>query len=101
MKISTKELMGELFTLANEDGELTEDEIQVLQQVSINLGKFAELIEEIKSDNVIDFEEFQELRKIRQAIFNDVFSVAILDEKITNDERQLLIRLIELIYEVR
>lgn len=95
------ELMRQMRAIALSDGEVTTDERALLRRFDSQLHAFNELIQRVEEDRVVDFDEFQQLRETRQTILDELFRVALADAQVTDDERQLLLRAMELVPTLR
>ncbi len=95
------DVMGRMRAIALADGEVTTDERNLLRRFDTQLHAFDDLIHRIEEDRVIDFDEFQQLREMRQTMLDELFRVALADFRITDDERQLLLRAMELVPTLR
>ncbi len=98
---SRDEVMRRMRAIALADGEVTSDERALLRRFDTQLHTFNELIERIEEDRVVDFDEFQQLREMRQTILDELFRVALADAHVSDDERQLLLRAMELVPTLR
>ncbi len=94
-------ILDELWAIALMDNVVTEDEAVLLKTAEEQLVGFEELLDDVYLDNVVDFEEFLRLRRARKEILEYTLHKALADGLITHDERQLLIRIIELLPLVR
>ena len=95
------EVMDILRGVARGDGRITSDARALLRRMDTHLHDFETLIERIEEDAVVDFEELGQLRATRQAILEDLLRVALADDEITDDERRVLVRAIELLPALR
>lgn len=98
---SRDEVMRRMRAIALADGEVTTDERALLRRFDTQLHTFTELVERIEEDRVVDFDEFQQLREMRQTILDELFRVALADAEVSDDERQLLLRAMELVPTLR
>ncbi|MCA9637845.1 MAG: hypothetical protein KC420_17580 [Myxococcales bacterium] len=94
-------ILDELWAIALMDDVVTEDEAVLLRTAEEQLTEFEALLDDVYLDNVVDFGEFLRLRRARKEILEYTLRKALADGKITHDERQLLIRIIELLPLVR
>jgi len=94
-------ILDELWAIALTDNVVTEDEAVLLKTAEEQLTGFEELLDDVYLDNVVDFDEFLRLRRGRKGILEYTLRKALADGLITHDERQLLIRIIELLPLVR
>lgn len=90
-------IMNELRVAARLDGRITADEHALLRGIDEHLHAFDELVLRIREDRVVDFDEFRQLRTTRQAILDDVLRIALADDVVSDDERELLVRILELL----
>ncbi|MBC8072215.1 MAG: TerB family tellurite resistance protein [Deltaproteobacteria bacterium] len=94
-------IMAELRTVAKLDGQITSDERALLRGMDAHMHAFGELLERVQDDRVLDFDEFRQLRTSRQHILDDLLRIALADDVITDDERGLLVRVLELLPTLR
>lgn len=94
-------VMRRMRAIAMADGEVTSDERAMLRRFDTQLYAFNELVGRVEEDRMIDFDEFQQLREMRQSILDELFQVALADSQVTDDERQLLLRAMELVPTLR
>ena len=95
------DLMGELRRVARADGTITTDERALLRGMDEHLLAFESLMERIAEDRTVDFEEFEQLRATRLEVMDDLMRIALADDEIRDDERQLLLRAMELLPTLR
>lgn len=94
-------ILEELWAIALADHVVTEDEAALLNTTEEQLARFEGLLREVYADEVVEFHEFLRLRRARKALLEDTLRKALADGQITHDERQLLIRVIELLPLIR
>jgi tellurite resistance protein len=99
--VDREEIMAELRTVARFDGRITTDERALLRGMDMHLLAFQDLLVRIDEDRVVDFDEFQQLRLTRQHVLDDLMRIALADDVISDDERQLLVRALELLPSLR
>jgi hypothetical protein len=90
-------IMNELRIVARLDGRITADERALLRGMDEHLHAFDELALRIREDRIVDFDEFRQLRTTRQLILDDVLRIALADDVVSDDERGLLVRVLELL----
>lgn len=90
-------IMNELRVAARLDGRITADEHALLRGMDEHLHAFDDLVLRIREDRVVDFDEFRQLRTTRQAVLDDVLRIALADDVVSDDERELLVRVLELL----
>lgn len=98
---SRDDIMRRMRAIALADGEVTTDERALLRSFDTELHAFTALVRRIEEDRQVDFDEFGQLRELRQTILDELFRVALADARITDDERQLLLRAMELVPTLR
>jgi uncharacterized tellurite resistance protein B-like protein len=98
---SRDKILDELWAIALLDNVITEDEATLLHAVEEQLDRFDMLVRSVNRDAGIDFEEFLRMREARKEIFDYALEMALADGKITDDERQLLVRIIEMLPLIR
>ncbi len=95
------EVMEMMQAIARADGKITADERALLRGFDGHLHDFADLVRRVEEDRRVDFEEFAQLRQMRQRILDDMFRIALADADVSDDERQLLLRAMELLPTLR
>ncbi len=90
-------LIQELFTQAEQDGVITEDERKIIDQVKIDLKLFNSAHEKALADNIIDEEESRNLQKLRDNILERAIEKSKADGYVERDERDLLKKLLKVI----
>lgn len=98
---SRAEVMGQMRRVAASKGQVTEDERELLRKMDTHLFGFQSLLDRIDHDRTVDFDEFQALRGQRQQILDDLFRTSLADDQITHDERQLLLKAMEVLPHLR
>ncbi|MCA9715889.1 MAG: hypothetical protein H6713_03315 [Myxococcales bacterium] len=98
---SRDKILDELWAIALLDNVITEDEATLLRAVEEQLDRFDLLVRSVDRAGGVDFEEFLRMRDARKQIFDYVLDKALADGKITDDERQLLVRIIEMLPLIR
>jgi hypothetical protein len=100
-EVGRDEIMAELRTVAKLDGRITTDERALLRGMDTHMLAFHQLLVRIDEDRVVDFDEFQQLRLTRQHVLDDLLRIALADDVISDDERSLLVRVLELLPSMR
>jgi hypothetical protein len=95
------DLMEEMGVVARSDGRITSDERAMLRGMDTQLLEFQRLMVRVCEDRQIDEEEFEQIRSTRQKILDELFRIALADDQITGDERDLLLRAMELVPALR
>ncbi len=99
--VDRERIMAELRTVAKLDGRITTEERALLRGMDTHMLAFQELLVRIDEDRVVDFDEFQQLRLTRQHVLDDLMRIALADDVISDDERGLLVRVLELLPAMR
>lgn len=94
-------ILDELWAIALQDHVVTADEAALLGAAEDQLRRFEALLRDVYADDLVEFHEFLRLRRARKQILEDTLRKALADGRITHDERQLLIRIIELLPHIR
>jgi hypothetical protein len=100
-EVDRNEVMAELRKVALFDGRITTEERALLRGMDMHLLALENLLVRIDEDRVVDFEEFQQLRLTRQHVLDDLMRIALSDDVISDDERSLLVRVLELLPTLR
>ncbi len=95
-----KEIIGELNKIAEADGEISLEEMQLLNSINFNLEKFFSLVSSAANDGVITDEELVQIHVFEKRIIQEASSKAFEDGRISNEERALLTKLILLMEEM-
>lgn len=89
-----RDIVQTLTEVANKDDEITDDEISLIMNIKRNLNSYFAIIEEYDdSDNLTRSEE---MHIIEKKLIQDATAKAFEDGKISDDEKQLLRKLAEL-----
>jgi len=94
-------ILDELWAIALLDDVVTDDEASLLDALEEQLDRFDVLLRDVYLDNVVDFDEFVRMRDARKQILEHTLNRALADGRITSDERQLLVRIIEMLPLIR
>lgn len=98
---SRDHILDELWAIALLDDVVTDDEASLLDALEEQLDRFDALLRDVYLDNVVDFDEFLRMRDARKQILEHTLNRALADGRITSDERQLLVRIIEMLPLIR
>ncbi len=79
-----------LFRIAMGDGILSDDEIEILLSINLNLDILHNAVFKALEDNNIDEYESKELGTLIKQIENDAISTAKFDDCISHDDRRLI-----------
>ncbi len=80
----------ELMEQAKEDGVITLDEFEIIEQVRIDVNNYTELLRKAYEDNIITEVEQFHLNKLKDRIKTQAEKVARTDGKITEEEKEIL-----------
>lgn len=98
---SRADVMGQMRRAAGSTRSITSEQRELLRGMDAHLFGFQVLLDHAERDTVLDFDEFQQLRTQRQQILDDLFRIALADDKITYEERKLLLKAMELLPTLR
>ncbi len=90
-------LIESISTIARMDGIITEDEQNIISQVKTDADKYVRLFEEIMDRGIISEDDIQSLERAKIRILKNATNVAGRDNLITDDERQILLKILEVI----
>ncbi|MHA2029400.1 MAG: hypothetical protein ACW99Q_08410, partial [Candidatus Kariarchaeaceae archaeon] len=93
MRLNLTNVVRDVLTEAEKDGELSEDEIKLISSIRVDVIVYQNAIVQAKADNVITKEEQDELNSIKNQILQNVIKIAEADDIITRDERALIRKL--------
>lgn len=99
--LDREHVMTALREEARRDGRITSDERALLRGMDAHLLAFTDLLARVDEDRVVDFDEFVQLRNTRAHVLDDLLRIALADDVITDDERGLLVRALELLPALR
>lgn len=80
----------ELMEVANKDGIVSSDELEIINQVKVDLDSYDLHLKEAQKDGFIDDEEMIVLEKLRNLIIERADIIASVDGKLAEDEKELL-----------
>ena len=80
----------ELMEVANKDGIVSSDELEIIRQVKVDLDSYDLHLQEAQKDGNIDNEEMKILVKLRNLIIERADIIASVDGKLSDDEVDLL-----------
>lgn len=89
-----KTIVDQLQEVAEIDGELTEEEIMLINSISMNVNRFYDVVEAAIADEQVTDEELEEIHVFEKRIIQEASSEAFKDGKISPEERALLTKLI-------
>ncbi|MHA2365220.1 MAG: hypothetical protein ACXAC7_14770 [Candidatus Hodarchaeales archaeon] len=86
-------MLRECLKIALKDGEISTDEKKIIDSVLDDLEKFNKAYQQAWDDNIITKEEKELLNKLWNEIYNNSEKIAMNDRKITIEEFKLLKRI--------
>jgi len=93
---SVQHMWDELMGAALQDGSISDDEKNILDKIMLNLKNYGNILENALEDGIIDEAEKLELLLARQKMIVEVEQIAIEDHDITEDEQNLIQKLIKI-----
>lgn len=85
-----KETIKGLLDIAEMDGVITSEEMEILEQVRIDADSYSVNLAEAKSDGIITGEEAIKLERLKKMIIDRAEIVANIDGNLSKDEKDLL-----------
>ncbi|MFX1513877.1 MAG: PRC-barrel domain-containing protein [Promethearchaeota archaeon] len=93
MKLHMTNVIRELLLVAFKDGILTDDERDLIEAIQVDLDTYEEALAQAKYDNVITLAEERHLEQLKERILRNTRYLALKDETITDEERELMEKL--------
>lgn len=91
-----KKIIESLGEIANRDNHISDEEFEILKQVSSDIIKYDKAMKNALEDGIITTHEQLQLNNLQAQIEKNVVSVAEADHKITEDEALLIKKLVEI-----
>ena len=85
-----KETIKGLLDIAEKDGVISGEEMEILEQVRIDADSYSVNLTEAKSDGIITEDEANKLANLKKMILERAEIVANIDGKLSDDEKELL-----------
>ncbi len=85
-----RDILAELYKVAQEDGKLSQDEYEIIKQVEVDLELFNKALATAEEDQMLEPEEIGRLMDLRDRILERAEIVARADGSISDDEIKLL-----------
>ena len=98
---SVKRILDQINKIAEEDGNVTDEEVQIINAINFHFDKYVTLLEEILEDNVITDIELEQVYANEKKIVQMASSKALMDGVVSNDERRLITSLIDNLEEIQ
>ncbi|MDH5402065.1 MAG: TerB family tellurite resistance protein [Candidatus Heimdallarchaeota archaeon] len=89
--------LKELFKIARKDGVITEEENDIIDQIVIDTLEYSQMIDKAIEDGIIDDEETQELKKLKDQIIKNAEATALADGFYKDHEKELIKKLYDLL----
>ncbi|OLS29244.1 MAG: hypothetical protein HeimC2_00910 [Candidatus Heimdallarchaeota archaeon LC_2] len=90
-----KKIIESLGEIANRDNHISDEEFDILKQVSFDIIKYDKALKNALEDGIITTHEQLQLSNLKAQIEKNVISVADKDHKITDDEAAMIKKLSE------
>ncbi len=90
-------LIEGIIALAETDGNISEDELKIIDQVKIDGEKYVTIFNEILEKQIITRNDLEKLERAKIRILENATNVAGEDAIITTDERTILLKILEMI----
>ncbi|MHA1990189.1 MAG: MFS transporter [Candidatus Hodarchaeales archaeon] len=88
---------NDLVSTALTDSEISNEEKELISTILSNLTNYAKILEDAVADNVITSKEQKKLVSARKSIWKKAFKQAISEDGISNEENELLFKLINIL----
>ncbi len=85
-----RDILAELYKVAQEDGKLSQDEYEIIKQVEVDLELFNKALAAAEEDQMLEPEEIGKLMDLRDRILERAEIVARADGTVSDDEIKLL-----------
>lgn len=85
-----EELYKKLYEQAEIDGKVTEDEEKILQNIKLGIDEFKKYADKALEDNLVTVSEHTKMLQLQNKILRESERQAMEDDKISDDERELL-----------
>lgn len=89
--------IASLMEKAKEDGIITPEEFELIEQVRLDAENYTSMLREATSDGIITDKEAQKLDELKKRILERAELVARIDGTLDDDEKQLLETLADVI----
>lgn len=90
-------MVKDLSKIVLQDGTITSDERNMMNSINHDIAKFVRLLAQALRDNIISKAEVDQVAKAWKQIQENAETTALVDQKITLDERRMLVRIAETI----
>ena len=90
-------ILTQIFILAEEDGIITKEERDLLNQIKIDLKKYNELLQQALEDDIITEEEQKTLHQFKKKLLKSAYDLSRKDNIIDRDEREIISLLVKLL----
>jgi hypothetical protein len=86
-----------LMEVANEDGFVSSDEIEIIKQAEVDVDSYTTVLKEALADGIIDEKEKTFLDELKSLIIERAETIATLDDVVSDDEKAMLSKLSEIL----
>jgi hypothetical protein len=98
---SIETILNELNKIAESDGNITTEEMNLLNTINYNFENFRKVIETALEDGILSDQEMESLHSYEKMIVHSASSEVFKDGVISKDERNLLFSLIKYFEEIQ
>ncbi len=98
---SVQRILDEINEIANQDGEVTEEEVKIINSINYHFEKYVSMLETVLEDGKIDDFELEQIYAYEKKIVQMASSEAFTDGKISRDEKNLIESLIANLEEIQ
>jgi len=85
-----EELYKKLYEQAEIDGKVTEDEEKILKNIKLGIDEFKKYADKALEDNLVTVSEHTKMLQLQNQILRESERQAMEDDRISDDERELL-----------
>ncbi len=90
-----EELYKKLLEQANIDGKITKEEEEILENIRLGIEEFKQYADKALEDNLVTVSEHTRMLQLQNKILRESEKQALMDDKISKDEKELLELLIK------
>jgi hypothetical protein len=83
--------------IARKDGVISDQEVEIMKQLNLDIPKYVQMLKEARKDGVIDLQEEMKLEEFKHQIIQKASNIAINDYTLSEDEKEILLKLTEII----
>ncbi len=101
MKINSEykfeDTIMKLFEIASEDGLITDEEGALIMKIKMDLEEYIKSVDKAEEDGIITLEEALQLGELKNRMVVNAGIIAAKDYTINNDEKKLIMKLVEIL----